>query len=161
MADTRHLKRRHETWFFTLAVPRDLRGNVGKERIVLSLKTRDLSEAQDARWAKLQEFRQEFARLRGKKPSAAEPLDPKALLDIDEFARASYHEALTKMEKDDWLCSQSEAKRSPRNSLFSRERTGNFCNFWPFFDASRREIHVAICGLRLKFPYLRTGKYFG
>ena len=101
MADTRHLKRRHETWFFTLAVPRDLRAKLGRDRIVLSLKTRDLREAQDARWVKRAECTEMFAKLRGgHTPVTAEPLDPQALADINEVALLTYREALGKMETD-------------------------------------------------------------
>ena len=59
-----------------------------------------------------------------------------------------------------WLWRQSEAKRSPRNSLFRGKEQG-ISVIWPFFVASRRWKFIAIRGLRLKFPCLRTGKYFG
>ena len=100
MADTRYLKQRRQGWYFQLAVPSELRAVMGKATITASLRTRDLTQAQERRWAKLIEAKDVFARVRGKKPSAAEPIDPKALLDIDDCARASYHEALAKMETD-------------------------------------------------------------
>jgi integrase len=43
--ETSNLKRRHQTWFARVAVPRSLRAVVGRAEILRSLKTRDLREA--------------------------------------------------------------------------------------------------------------------
>lgn len=99
MADKRYLKQRRQGWYFQLAVPARHREALG-DTIVVSLKTRDLSVAQDKRWAKLLEVRKEFAKLSGRRPAMAEPLDPEALLKIDEFARTVYREALATMAAD-------------------------------------------------------------
>ncbi|MBI1651165.1 site-specific integrase [Hyphomicrobium sulfonivorans] len=72
MADERYLRRRGHTWFFAIAVPRDLRGTFGKDRIVISLKTGDLREAQDLRWARLAEINERFRRAR----ASEDPLSP-------------------------------------------------------------------------------------
>jgi hypothetical protein len=43
--ETSNLKRRHQTWYARVAVPRSLRATVGRAEILQSLKTRDLREA--------------------------------------------------------------------------------------------------------------------
>ena len=43
--DTSNLKRRHQTWFARVAVPRNLQSLIGKTEVLRSLKTRDLREA--------------------------------------------------------------------------------------------------------------------
>ena len=106
MADTRYLKRRHETWFFALAIPRALRSKFlskqGKERthLIVSLKTRDLVVAQQGRWAKLLEAQETFAALAGDTRSVPNTLAPEALLRIDDFARAHYSDVLKKMDAE-------------------------------------------------------------
>jgi hypothetical protein len=101
MGDTRYLKRRHETWFFSLAVPRELRAKTGKDRIVASLKTRDLAVAQERRWGKLVEAQEAFAKLAGKTPAATKTLAPDAQVQIDDFARTTYRRTLAQMADDD------------------------------------------------------------
>ena len=66
MADTRYLKQRRQGWYFQLAVPSELRAVMGKATITASLRTRDLTQAQERRWAKLIEAKDVFARVRGK-----------------------------------------------------------------------------------------------
>ncbi len=69
MADTRYLKRRHQSWYFVAAIPRALRGKVVSEgrngsacrplsKIVVSLKTQWLGEAQDRRWPLVMQWRE-------------------------------------------------------------------------------------------------------
>jgi len=43
--ETSNLKRRHQTWFARVAVPRPLRAALGRSEIIRTLKTRDLKEA--------------------------------------------------------------------------------------------------------------------
>jgi integrase len=72
-ADRRYLKQRHQGWYFVTAVPRALRGRFvsaghngrpGKplSKIVVSLNTQSLREAQDKRWPLVQEWRAQFER---------------------------------------------------------------------------------------------------
>lgn len=73
MADLRYLKQRHRTWYFALAVPVAVRGKFlssgrnghgGKPltKIVESLGTQSLKEAQDRRWILVHEWRERFKR---------------------------------------------------------------------------------------------------
>ncbi len=102
MADTRYLKQRFQTWYFTIAIPRDLRSRFGKARIEESLKTRDLSVAQSTRWAKREHYEALFRQPRSGDPLpvTAQPVAPEVLLEIDEFARTIYREALATMAAD-------------------------------------------------------------
>ena len=79
MADTRYLKRRHQSWYFIVAIPRALRGKfVGSGRngsarrplskIVVSLKTQSLGEAQERRWPLVKHWRETFQRAQTGKP---------------------------------------------------------------------------------------------
>ena len=101
MADTRYLKRRRQGWYFQLAVPARLIKVVGKATITASLKTRDLTVAQERRWAMLVNAQEDFAKLEGRRVEpAAEPLDPEALLEIDDLARAAYRETLARLDAE-------------------------------------------------------------
>ncbi len=64
MADTKHLKLRGYRWYFRLRVPKDLRGQIGKEWIVEALKTGDLREAQRLRAYHMAKAQEKFDRLR-------------------------------------------------------------------------------------------------
>ena len=103
MADTRYLKRRHQSWYFVAAVPRALRGNFVSEgrngtagrplsKIVVSLKTQSLREAQDRRWPLVKQWRETFQRAQ-----AGEPL---SLAEIDAQAREIFTSTLERMEVD-------------------------------------------------------------
>jgi hypothetical protein len=72
MADERYLKRRGQTWFFEMAVPREVRGKYattknGKaiDKVVVSLKTRDIRVAQKDRWRLLADYTERFRRCAG------------------------------------------------------------------------------------------------
>lgn len=56
MVDLRNLKKRRQGWFCRLAVPMALRGAVGKQELVVSLKTRDIGVARQRRHAALAEL---------------------------------------------------------------------------------------------------------
>lgn len=105
MATLRYLKKRRLGWYFQIAVPQKLRGALGKATITASLQTRDLNEALTRRWHKLVEVQELFARVE-RRPPPAEPLDPQALLELDEYARVLYRQTLRTM--------QSEAHRGAR-----------------------------------------------
>ena len=98
MADTRYLKQRRVGWYFQIAVPTKLREALGKATVTASLRTRDLTVAQERRWAKLIEAMEAFARA-GRRP-ASTALDPTSLLPVDEFARKIFRETLAAMEAD-------------------------------------------------------------
>lgn len=55
--DKRYLKRRRQGWYLAVDVPKELRATVGKVKIVLSLKTRDLKVAQARRWSALEHIK--------------------------------------------------------------------------------------------------------
>ena len=106
--DTRYLKKQRQGWYLCLTVPRELRGQFtsdgrrGKHgrrhpgqplsKIVVSLRTQALHEAQERRWPLVQEWRQKFERARTGAPFT--------LADIDAFARESYAAALVTMNEN-------------------------------------------------------------
>ena len=62
----RYLKRRHQTWYFNMAIPRHLRQHFdGKSMIVQSLKTRDLRVAQPLALKLAAEWQTRFRTLEG------------------------------------------------------------------------------------------------
>jgi integrase len=69
--DKRYLQQRGAAWFFVLAVPRSLRGRFkspsGREltRIEKALHTSDLRQAQQLRWALVEEWTEKFRQARG------------------------------------------------------------------------------------------------
>lgn len=79
MADTRYLKQRRQGWYFIIAVPRDLRRKLSKQKIEISLATRDLSQAQQDRWPKVVEHTEYFERLRNGAPLTPALIDAQAL----------------------------------------------------------------------------------
>lgn len=95
MADTRYLKRRHQSWSFYMAVPVALQGrfvsHAGKPvtKVVVSLHTQSLKEAQDRRWPLVHEWRERFSR-------AAQDV-PLTVQEIDADARQSYQDLLAHM----------------------------------------------------------------
>src|SRR5487761_1325909 len=105
-SDTRYLKRQRQGWYFCAAVPQDLRNRFTSEgrrskngrrhpgqplsKIVISLHTQSLREAQERRWPLVQEWRQKFERAR----SGA----PLSLAEIDAVARETYAAVLAAME---------------------------------------------------------------
>lgn len=102
MADTRYLKRRHQSWYFVAAIPRALRGKFVSEgrngragrplsKIVVSLKT-PLGEAQEPRWPLVKQWRETFQRTQ-----TGEPL---SLAEIDAQAREIFTSTLERMEVD-------------------------------------------------------------
>jgi integrase len=103
VADTRYLRQRHQGWYFVAAVPRALRdrfvsegrnGSAGRplSKIVVSLKTQSLGEAQARRWPLVKQWRETFQRAQ-----AGEPL---TLAEIDAQAREIFTAALERMEAD-------------------------------------------------------------
>ena len=94
MADTRHLRKRHQTYYFELAVPRKLRAAYGRKKVLLSLKTQDLAKAQELRWALKVKFQNEFShvsKLHNRPLGEAE---------IEEFAQAIYRKTLVDLQAD-------------------------------------------------------------
>jgi len=103
MADTRYLRQRHQGWYFVAAVPRALRGkflsdgrngSAGRplSKIVVSLKTQSLGEAQDRRWPLVKQWRETFQR--------AQTGEPLSLAEIDAQAREIFTSTLERMEVD-------------------------------------------------------------
>lgn len=98
MADLRYLKRRRQGWYFVLTVPKDLRGKFLSARgkplslIVVSLGTRDLSEAQHKRWALRTQYGEAF-----KRAAVGAPL---TLTEIEAQAQEVYTTTLERMEAD-------------------------------------------------------------
>jgi integrase len=103
MADLRYLKKRHQSWYFALAVPVAVRGKFvsngrrgrgGKPltKIVESLGTQSLREAQDRRWPLVHEWRERF-----KRTMANVPL---TIAEIEAEAREIYTSLLEQMAAD-------------------------------------------------------------
>lgn len=91
MADTLYLKQRRQTWFTNIPVPRDLQEQLGKDHIVQSLKTRDLSVAQRRRWSHVEEAHATFDRHRGSQGTTPE--------EIEDRAWKAYEQALREAEE--------------------------------------------------------------
>jgi integrase len=92
--DTAFLKQRRQTWYFQIAVPRELQVSLGQLRgsskpvpvLVQSLGTRDKMIAQRLRWDKHREAIDLFDRLRGRKTLT--------LAEIEEAAEATFRKFL-------------------------------------------------------------------
>ena len=63
--DTKYLFKRDKTWWVKLAVPRQLRDDLGYD-LRKSLHTHDLEEARESRWAAIEEFREQIERAKVK-----------------------------------------------------------------------------------------------
>ena len=111
MADTKYLRQRHQGWYFVAAVPRALRGKFVSDgrngsagrplsKIVVSLKTQSLGEAQNRRWPLVKQWRETFQR--------AQTGEALSLAEIDAQAREIFTSTLERMEVG--------AKRSPTMS---------------------------------------------
>ena len=85
MADTRYLKRRRQTWYFHLAVPADLRAKLNKTHITETLRTRDLTKAQRARWEKVAQWSDAFEKARGSVPLTNAEIEAQAQRVFSEF----------------------------------------------------------------------------
>ena len=103
MADTRYLKRRHQSWYFVAVIPRALCGKFVSEgrngsagrplsKIVVSLKTQSLGEAQDRRWPLVKQWRETFQR--------AQTGESLSFAEIDAQAREIFTSTLERMEVD-------------------------------------------------------------
>ncbi len=93
MADLRYLMKRHEGWYFVIAVPREMRGKAPwapKTTIVRSLKTRDLTLAQSRRWDLAQQYSDAFRRSAGDIALTR--------VEVEQEARIVYHETLRALE---------------------------------------------------------------
>ncbi|MDH3429554.1 MAG: 2-oxoacid:acceptor oxidoreductase subunit alpha [Gammaproteobacteria bacterium] len=66
--DTKYLFKRDNTWWVKLAVPRPLRDILGYD-MRRSLHTHDIEAAREARWAAIQEFRDEIEKIRAEQAS--------------------------------------------------------------------------------------------
>jgi integrase len=111
-SDTRYLKKRHQRWYFVTAVPRALHGRfVGQgpngkpgkplSKIVVTLNTQSLSEAQDRRWPLVNEWRENFRRALSNAPLTRAEIDDEARklyeetkIRLDNAARRGLPEAL-------------------------------------------------------------------
>ena len=62
--DTRYLFKRYNTWWVKLAVPKDLREQLGYD-LRRSLKTHELKTAQDLRWEVVDQLRNKIDRAKG------------------------------------------------------------------------------------------------
>ncbi len=87
MADTLYLKQRRQTWFTNIPVPRDLQEQLGKDHIVQSLKTRDLSVAQRRRWSHVEDAHATFNRHRGSQGPTPEEIEDRAWKAYDQALR--------------------------------------------------------------------------
>lgn len=72
MTASTNLTRRGQVWQFVLRVPRDLVDEIGKQRIQVSLGTRDEREARRLALPRAEEWEQRFAEIRSKRGLVAE-----------------------------------------------------------------------------------------
>lgn len=66
--DKQYLIRRRQTWYVRVRVPPGLSHIVGKNEIVKTLQTRDLSEARHRRWKVVEQIKTFLSTLERKKP---------------------------------------------------------------------------------------------
>src|SRR5215469_6433260 len=71
MSQTQYLQRRHQTWYAVVEVPKHLRSVVGKPRLIRSLKTQSLQEANQRKHSIVAEFKRQL-RLMEKAPNGVE-----------------------------------------------------------------------------------------
>lgn len=104
MADTRWLEKRGAGYYAVKDVPRDLRGVLGKKRLVRSLGTRDLTVARARRHVVLAEFEREIAEARTKAPLSGPmkaALEWRAILSAaPPDGRAEHHEFIADEAED-------------------------------------------------------------
>lgn len=102
-SDTRYLKRQYQSWYFVTAVPRALQGRFvsqgrngrpGKPlaKIVISLNTQSLADAQERRWPLVNQWRENFRRAMSGAPLTR--------AEIGELAREAYTATLERLEAD-------------------------------------------------------------
>jgi hypothetical protein len=86
--DGRHedLKKRRQTWYLVMKVPAELQTVVGRQDIVKSLGTRDLTRAQKDRWPLVADWTTRFEVLRGNRQWTP--------AEIEEQAQREFHETL-------------------------------------------------------------------
>lgn len=99
-ADTRYLKKRHQGWYFDIAVPRRARASFGRSRVTVSLRTQSLDEAQRLRWEEKLKWQRAFEQHDG----SGSTLSP---TDIDALAIRNYDATLAQLQA-------SETKRGRR-----------------------------------------------
>ncbi|KGM35323.1 DUF6538 domain-containing protein [Inquilinus limosus] len=76
MSDLRYLLKRGHSWYFRMAVPRDLRATLKRPTIVQAMNTRDLTRAKAERWAMVAAWTAQFQQLRveaGTRPDGRDP----------------------------------------------------------------------------------------
>ena len=134
--DLRYLKRRRNGFYFHMAIPQDLRGRFTSEgrrgkhgrrhpgqaltKVVVSLHTQSLHEAQQRRWPLVHEWREKFERARTGAPLT--------LAEIDAVAHETYAAVLAVME--------AEAKKHlVRNVLITNEAYQSASSFTAFATA--------------------------
>lgn len=64
MPDNRYLKRRHDRWWFQMAVPTDLQASFGRKTVSTNLHTSSKREAMNLRWAHVTAWQAAFERAR-------------------------------------------------------------------------------------------------
>lgn len=94
MAVTTHLKKRGETWYARLAVPRSLKEKVGRSEYLRSLRTSSVTEANRLKHAALAQLQKEMER------DVQMALAPAGSLEGVEAYASQLHEAVTEGEID-------------------------------------------------------------
>ena len=88
MADTTYLKKRRQTWYFTMKIPADVRHAFeGKSDVVKSLGTRDLTKAQSARWPLVAEYKARIDVVRGHRELTPAEIEDRASEEFDRTLR--------------------------------------------------------------------------
>jgi integrase len=92
MMDRKYLQQRGNSWFFTIAIPRDLRAKFGgRDKVVKALGTADINKARRERWALVEEWTDAFERARGKLALSRD--------DINKLAMQVYHDELVALDR--------------------------------------------------------------
>ena len=101
MGKPSYIKLRGHSYYWQMAVPRELRAKLGKAMVGGALHTRDVAEAHARSWVEIAKAKEQFARLQGKGRQADGELPPEALMQIDSAARTYYGELLQAMDVED------------------------------------------------------------
>jgi integrase len=83
MSQTQYLQRRHQTWYVVVEVPKPLRSVLGKPRLIRSLKTQSLQEANQLKHAVVAEFKRQL----GVVEKAPNGVEAKALVKALSYRR--------------------------------------------------------------------------
>ena len=125
MPDTKYLKQRKKTWYFQVAVPRDIQGVINKAVIVRSLKTDSLRTAQQRRIMALAEVHNWFDAARD---APADWSTPSNILKAARFHRSETQNDDRSVEDVLWNWDEGSYRLQVDNPQLKRELISAMAN---------------------------------